>query len=325
MSTLTVADIPLDPASPAQRLRRLAAAVRVHFTWWGTRKTLSNDQKEEVGNVYDADSRLLSASKRLVDVRHESFRRLTAVRTSTLKYWRGLTLPYVEAGVRLIRQCDIEGFVRRMNGFGEELLQAEADLNAVYGEIKDDARRGLGKLYDAADYPPEVKGLFHVEFDFPSVEPPRYLLGLHPELYHQEQERISKRFEEAVQLAEQAFVAEFSKLVAHLTERLSGGEGGQTRVFRDSVVSNLTEFFERFRKLNVQSNQDLDHLVEQAQQLVRGVQPQELRDNDGLRQHIAAEMTQVQTQLETMMVDRPRRQILRANRSRNGVHHANLD
>jgi hypothetical protein len=209
-----------------------------------------------------------------------------------------------------------------MEQLRDELTQAEADLNAVYSEVKADARRSLGKLFNLADYPPEVHGLFAMDWDFPSVEPPTYLMRLNPELYRQEQERISRRFEEAVQLAEQAFVAEFSKLVSHLTERL-GGTDGQQRIFRDSAVTNLTEFFGKFRRLSVQSNQDLDQLIEQAQQLVQGIKPQELRDNQGLRQHIASEMAQVQTQLGGMIVDRPRRQIIRANPARNGVSHAN--
>lgn len=44
MSTLTLADIPLESAAPAQRLRRTAAAVRLHFTWWGVHKTLTAQQ-----------------------------------------------------------------------------------------------------------------------------------------------------------------------------------------------------------------------------------------------------------------------------------------
>src|SRR5207248_2591455 len=99
-----------------------------------------------------------------------------------------------------------------------------------------------------------------------------------PELYEQEQQRVARRFEEAVALAEQAFVNEFAKLVTHLTERLDGGEG-ERRIFRDSAVTNLLDFFEKFRRLNVRSNQELDQLVEQAQQLVQGVTPQALRDN----------------------------------------------
>jgi hypothetical protein len=69
MSTLTVADVPLEAGSPAQRLRRTAAAVRLHFTWWGVHRTLTAPQKEEVGDSYGADARFLTAGKKLVDVR----------------------------------------------------------------------------------------------------------------------------------------------------------------------------------------------------------------------------------------------------------------
>jgi hypothetical protein len=87
-------------------------------------------------------------------------------------YWRGLTLPYTEPGVRLIRQSDVEAFVHTIQGYREELARAEADLNAAYDEVKADARRRLGRLFNPSDYPPKVRGLFAVDRDFPAVEPP---------------------------------------------------------------------------------------------------------------------------------------------------------
>jgi hypothetical protein len=176
VTTLTVSDIPLDTASPAQRLRRTAAPVRVHFTWWGVHKTLTAQQKEEVGLAYSADARFLTAGKKLIDVRHEAFRKLTSIRGRTSQYWRGLTLPYTEPGVRLIRQSDVEAFVHTLEGYRDELTQAEADLNAVFEDMKRDARERLGRLYNPGDYPPEVRSLFAFDWDFPSVEPPRYRL-----------------------------------------------------------------------------------------------------------------------------------------------------
>ena len=173
--------------------------------------------------------------------------------------------------------------------------------------------------------PSKATSILRVYCECPSVEPPSYLLRLSPELYRQEQERLTRRFEEAVELAEQAFLSEFSKLVAHLTERLSGADDGNRKVFRDSAISNLAEFFERFRALNVRSNAQLDQVVEQAQQLVRGLTPQELRDNDTLRRQVATEMAGVQAQLDGMLVDRPRRQIIRAHPARNGGNHATGD
>ena len=196
-----------------------------------------------------------------MDVRHEAFRRLTSLRSRIGQYWRGVSLPYVEPGLRLIRQADIETFVPTMTGFREDLRQAEADLNAVYEEVKADARSRLGRLYDPSDYPAEVRGLFAVSWDFPSVEPPSYLMRVMPEVYEEERRRVAARFDEAVRLAEQAFASEFARLLSHLAERLAGGENGERRVFRDSAITNLTEFFTRFSDLNVRSSSELDALA----------------------------------------------------------------
>jgi hypothetical protein len=63
--------------------------------------------------------------------------------------------------------------------------------------------------------------------------------------------------------------------------------------------------------LNVRSSEQLDQLVEQAQQIVRGVEPQQLRDSAALRQQVATQLSGVQSVLDGLMVDRPRRKILR--------------
>jgi hypothetical protein len=322
MTTPSVATIPLGAESPAQRLRRTAAAVRVLLHWWGVHRALTPRQREEVGSAASADARLLTAGKKLIDVRHDAFRKLTGVRTRIGNYWRGISLPYVENGVRLIRHGDIESFVHTMEGFRDELTRAEADLNAVYDQVKADARRRLGRLYNPADYPAEVVNLFGVAWDFPSVEPPSYLMQVAPEVFAEERRRVAARFDEAVRLAEQAFATEFARLLAHLTSRLANGENGQRQVFRDSVVNNLVEFFARFSDLNVRSNPELDALVEQAQRLVRGVSPQALRDSDALRQEMGSWMAQVRQRVEALITDAPRRRLVRARPAGNGGGHA---
>jgi len=198
-----------------------------------------------------------------------------------------------------------------MSAFREELAQAVEELDDHYGELRSAARRRLGELFDPGDYPTSVTGLFAIEHDFPSVEPPDYLRQLSPELYQQECQRVQARFDEAVQLAEQAFIEELSKLVDHLGERLSGTVDGKPKVFRDSVVTNLAEFFERFGTLNIHSSQQLDELVERAQRVMSGVDPQELRDSGSLRKKIGKQLSAVQSSLDGLLVDRPRRNILR--------------
>lgn len=296
--------------SPAQWLRETAAAVRVSFMWMGVRKTLTQEQKNQAAESFGAEGDFLSARKKLLDTKHTAYKAVTAVRGKVIAYWKSLTLPFPEPGVRLIRQHEVERFNQQMTDYRNELDDAVNTLNQHYTELKTAARQRLGELFNANDYPPSLRGLFGVEWDFPNIEPPDYLCQLNPAIYEQERARVAGRFEEAVRLAEQAFVAEFAKLIEHLTERLSSGDSDR-KIFRDSAVTNLADFFDRFKQLNVSSNHDLDAVVENAKRIISGVEPQALRDNGNLRQHIAAQLSGVQSVLDGMLVDRPRRRIIR--------------
>lgn len=314
MSTLLLDREETAATDPTTRLRTLMAAVRVCFTWFGSRKSLTPEQKTQAADTFDAEGEFLSARKKLLDSSHPAMKAVTAVRGQVLNYWRRISLPYPEPGIRLIRQEDIGGFNLQLTTLKGELSEAVEQLEAHYGELRAAARERLGRLFNAGDYPATLRGMFDVSWDFPSVEPPDYLRRLSPSLYRQECERVQARFNEAVQLAEQAFVEELSRLVTHLTERLSGGDDGKPKIFRDSAVENLSEFFQRFRTLNIGSDQQLDDLVTQAQRIVRNVEPQQLRDNGTLRQQIATQLSGVQATLDGMLVERPRRAILRRPR-----------
>jgi hypothetical protein len=309
----TVLDEPHSRQStdPAQRLRTTMAAVRVSFTWLGVRKTLTAEQRAEAAEPFGANAQFLSAGKKLIDTGHPAFKAVTTIRNRAKQCWASMSLPYPEPGIRLIRQDRVDDFDAKMREFKEELAEAVATLDRHYTELKATARQRLGALFNAGDYPESLRGMFEVSWDFPSVEPPDYLQQLNPQLYEQECQRVQSRFDEAVRLAEEAFATELAKLMSHLTDRLSGQEDGKPKIFRDSAVENLAEFFQRFRELNVRSNEQLDQLVGQAQRVIRGVGPQDLRDNAGLRQHVATEMSRVQSVLDGLLIDRPRRNILR--------------
>ena len=298
--------------TPAQRLRTTMAACRVQFTWFGTRRALTRDQTARAADAFQAEGQFLSAGKKLLDTRHTAFRAVTAVRGKIQLYWRAMTLPFPEPGVQLIRQETVEDFAATMGHYRAELADAVADLDAHYHELKQAAAGRLGSLFNPADYPEILAGLFDVTWDFPSVEPPDYLVALSPRVYEEERARVAGRFEEAVKLAEAAFLDEFARLVVHLAERTTGSsDDGTPKVFRESAVGNLVEFFQRFRELNVRSNPQLDALVEEAQRAVRGVAAQDLRDSSTLRQRVAIQLGQIQTSLDALLIERPRRRILR--------------
>ena len=217
--------------SPSQRLRTTMAAVRVSLSWLGTRKTLTADQKALAADAFGAEGAFLSAGKKLLDTKHPAFKAVTAIKGSIGAFWKSLSLPYPEPGIRLIRQDKIDSFNAQMRDFQEELDEAVWQLDEHYAELRSAARDRLGSLYDPLDYPESLRGMFQVTWDFPSVEPPDYLQQLNPELYRQECERVSARFDEAVRLAEQAFAGG----VAAVGRPPDGTPGGASRWKAQSV------------------------------------------------------------------------------------------
>ena len=294
-----------------ERMRESMAAVRLTFSWMGVRRTLTPQQRAVAADSFGAEGDFLSAGKRIVDTRHPSFKALTAIRGEAVSRWKSMTLPWPEPGVRLIRRDQIEEFDNLATASSERLADAVAELDLHYEELRNTARERLGSLFNESDYPASLRDAFSMSWDYPSIDAPGYLRQVNPELYEQECNRIRSRFSEAVRLAEEAFIGELSELISHLSERLSGDRDGKPKIFRDTVVSNLSEFFGRFQSLNVGSNSELNQLVEKAQSVLRGVRPNALRKSNGLRQHVATQLSSVQATLDGMMVDRPRRNIIR--------------
>ena len=96
--------------TPALDLRANSAAVRVSFSWFGTRKSLSPEQRAEAAQPFDAEGQYLSAGKKLLDTSHPAYKAVTAIRGKIRAYWQDVSLPFPEPGVRLIRRDQVEEF-----------------------------------------------------------------------------------------------------------------------------------------------------------------------------------------------------------------------
>jgi hypothetical protein len=221
-----------------------------------------------------------------------------------------MSLPFPEPGVRILRRDQVEAFLALLTDYRVELADAVAEFDRHYADLRASAARQLGDLYNPNDDPPSLAGLFDVRWDFPNIEPPGYLLALSPR-------SIAKSSGASASASTRPCgwprrpSSPSSPAWCHLTERLGTEANVTPRVFRDSAVGNLTEFFERFRQLDVRSHEQLDALVTEAQRIVRDIGPQDLRDQRALRRHVAERLGRVRDELETLVVDRPRRRVLR--------------
>jgi len=209
---------------------------------------------------------------------------LANIRNRMLGTWRGLTLPFVEAGVRLIPRQLVGEFESRMSLLKDELASAVDELQQEWPRLKEAAAARLGAFYNPDDYPDNLEELFSVSWSYPETSVPSYLMAIDAGVYRREAARVAEKFEQAVELAEQGFVEEFNKLVSHLTERLTDSDG-ERKIFRDSSLESLREFFQRFRQMRLggRAGEQLEELIAEAQGIVAGIIPQDLRDSSSLR------------------------------------------
>ncbi len=298
-------------ALAGHRLEQATTAIRLHIRWPGVRKTLSADQKRLAAGAFEADHTVLSAAKKLLDTSHPAFRAVSAIRSQTIAFWRCHSLPYVEPGVRLIRRQDVDLMETQLRQSQIELNKAVEQLDQCYGEMVVQARQRLGDLFDAGDYSVSLADMFELTWDYPATTPPDYLREVSPEIYEAECRRVRERFNEAIQIAESTFAEELGNLVSHLAERLNGDTDGKPKVFRDTAITNMLEFFERFERLNIHSDEQLEQLVARARGLLGDVRPEDLRDQDSLRQRVANGLVRIEASLDGYMSERPRRNILR--------------
>ncbi len=298
------------PSNPASKLQESTLAVKVAFTWFGNRKALSDDLKEAMTLGFGASAKSISASKRLF-ANHPALKALSKIKGKIRAYWQEQTLPFPEDGKRLLPKNRVSDFRYTMECFQDDLRRAVNELDYCLFDVKRATQEELGTLYNPDDYPDSFQGKFNVDWAFSDVSVPSYLMALDPAAYEQERLKVAAQFDAAIKQAEQEFIGQFEELVSHLCERLAPSPDGQAKIFRDSSVNNLLDFFDRFKALDTGSNDRLNALVQQAKDTLAGRSARSIRDNQTLKDSLNSKLSDVAAQLDTMLIDRPRRRIIR--------------
>lgn len=223
----------------------------------------------------------------------------------------------------------IAGAVQRLND--EFLPELEIELPRVVdaaqrspvrqkldGTWELDPDGGLGPLYDPADYPRNGDGTlntekilegFAIEWNWLALTVPE---GLPPELRQAETEKLQKQFADAATEVRDALRVMFAKLVTHATDALKTEPGEKKRIFRDTLVGNLAEFFATFEHRNIMGDDDLANIVNQCRAVMLNgeeiISPDALRKDDALRELTANKLAEVKALIAPLVAECQSRQ-----------------
>lgn len=302
----------LSQSELAAEMAEKTTGFQFGFSWLGITSTATIADTVKAAEAFGASSEAVKLKKQLIDPKRAEYKACTKIKGAVRKWVDSNSLPYVMPGVRLIPREKIQDFNAKMFGFRAELTEAVNGLNAVYTDMIDDARTRLAELFDAGDYPSTLASCFAINWTFPALAAPDYLAKLSPEVYRAESEKVAARFAAAAEKAESAFTSELDRMVGSMVERLSGGDDGEQKIFHNSLVGNLNEFFERFRSLSIGSSRELNEIVNLAQNAIAGVSAKDLRNSASKRDNVRAQMADIGDKIADMMERKPKRKMRRS-------------
>jgi len=269
--------------------------TKVKFRWVGTTRQVQSDVIDTFAESQSSDPEALILKKYLVATDLESYKNLVSLRNAIRKEWKHRTLPSLDAGVRLIANEKIESFQQKMQEFSDQFNLAVDAFDQDWPQIMEEMRRRLGNLFQEEDYVLRPRDVMVFQWEYVSLGLPEFLSK---EVYKQEVDKFQQKMSSTLELIKLTFIGEFSELVHNLVDRLTpDAVTGQRKRFKSATISNMKEFFQRFKELDCTDDEQLQALIQRAESVLEGIDPDVLRENANLRESIRNQFTSIEAAL----------------------------
>lgn len=263
-----------------------------------------------------ADPRMVSANKKLFDcpelraiIRHEE------KLDEYLKY-KATPFPFKKGhhlvGADLYHQVEHTLILHAQKR--NELIDA---FIAVYERAKNDAKVLLGDQYNEHDYlsSEQVRQRFHFQWDYLQFTVSEKLKELDKAVAERKEQEWQSQIIQAGEAADQLLSAQFKLILDSLNEKLTPtgelNEDGtpKEKTLRTDALDKITAFLADLPARNVNQNSQLKAFAAQASQLLNGVTPAKMKENQGLKDQVRDGFATLKASLDKFVTDSATRAI----------------
>lgn len=292
----------------ANELQSKVIAIELNTSRFGRSRQIDVRHRDGVAEFLETKKESTSTSKRLYPKNQPQVKKVNSILGEARATWIRMTIGY-RKGIRLLKRDHLKDFIREMEAITAELDAALAELDENYDAVIEEAKESLGeKLFDINDYPESFRGHVKVSWHVHNFEPSEDLLKLAPETYERERQRVARTFELAVAGFEQESREQLSGLIDALLDKLNPPSGKKV-VYTESATTNLREFFDRFKSLGINNDQQLNELITDAENALGGTTMGQLKKSAAKRRDINESFKKVKDRLDDLVVSAPLRAI----------------
>ena len=263
-----------------------ALLVSLNISQWAARK-LDKRESAIVEARNDTCAGAARVNKSLLPMASslDRIHKLTgAIRTDYYK----LTLPW-DNGTGIIKAESYLAFAQTMSDHKLAWQQAVNKFVDEYDQLREDSKHLLGDLYREEDYPQhsEVARKFSIDLAFyPVPDAGDWRVSLGDEEIAALREQITSK----VQESEARAMSEAWRRVFEVVEKAHERLASPDNVFRDSLIDNAKELCAILPTLNITDDPQLESMRREIERSLCGHDPQDLREDEGLRSEVSEEL-----------------------------------
>jgi len=167
-----------------------------------------------------------------------------------------------------------------------------------YDQLRLDAQRILGNLYDSTDYPSsvDIAHKFRMDMAIFPVPSTDFRVSIGSEELSRIQQDVERRVQRAQSTAMQEVWTRLYDRVKHMAEKLADPKA----IFRDSMIENAREICALLPRLNFADDPQLETMRQQVEASLLK-HPDALRNDPDLRRDTAAEAKKIMDAMSVFM------------------------
>jgi hypothetical protein len=197
-----------------------------------------------------------------------------------------LTLPWNDQGARLLPTAALLDYQKTMKRYQDEFNRLVDAFLDKYDTLVAGAAFQLGTLFDRNEYPSrgKVAQRFRMETSFtPLPTGGDFRLDIESDVQRQLIAQYEEKLDAQLAAATQDSWTRLYNAISKLSDRLTVDEDGKKRTFHDTTVTNAVELCDLLHVMNVTNDPALTKASRQLAEVLSGVTPKELREEDSTR------------------------------------------
>jgi len=268
----------------APTLASSAMLVEVNISTWTARRK-DHAATKMVINAYNAKKGVGGFHKRLL-ADNENLLAITKHVTSARDAHAHMTMPWSNSGLRLLPTAQYFKYHQAMTDMQNEFERLVTEFIDTYNDAVTDVQVALGNLFKRDEYPTtnDLPSKFKFSINYmPIPNAGDFRIDIGNEALAEVKQQYSEFYAKQYSTAMNNVWTRLHNALSNMSDRLDYSSKEDKKVFRDTLVSNVTDMIELLRVCNVTESSQMTAMADSLEEAMSGVTPDALREDDYFR------------------------------------------